>query len=121
MEKLSCANGKVIILGDFNIFFDTSSFAYKRFVDILDFVQHIDKPRHNSGHLPDCIITRKGNSDVSNFYVYDFICDNRALHVSLTCNRDHAECNQIDVRSLKRSIEVHSPLNSFGYWTLNKY
>ena len=35
--KLSCASGKVIILGDFNIFFlDTSGFAYKRFVDIFE-------------------------------------------------------------------------------------
>ena len=36
LEKLSCASGKVIILGDFNInLLDTSGFAYKRFVDIL--------------------------------------------------------------------------------------
>ena len=43
VEKLSLASRKVIILGDFNInFWDTSGFAYKRFVDILetfDFVQ----------------------------------------------------------------------------------
>ena len=55
LEKLSCACGKVVILGDFNItYLDTGGFAYKRFVDILetfDFVQHIDKPIHNSGHL----------------------------------------------------------------------
>ena len=55
LENLSCARGKVIILGDFNIIFlDTSGFAYIRFVDILetfDRVQHIDKPTHNSGHL----------------------------------------------------------------------
>ena len=63
MEKLSYASGKVIILGDFNIKnLDTSSFAYKCFVDILeifDFVQHIDKPTHNSGHLLDYIITKR--------------------------------------------------------------
>ena len=63
MEKLPCASGKVIHIGDFNInFMDTSGFAYKRFVDILetfDFVQHIDKPTHNSGHLLDYIITSK--------------------------------------------------------------
>ena len=34
-------------------------------------------------------------------YVFDFICDHRALHVSLTCNRVHPERKQIDVRSLK--------------------
>ena len=99
VEKLSCTSGKVIILGDFNIhFFDTSGFACKRFVDILetfDFVQHIDKPTHNSGHLLDYIITRKDISGVSNVYVSDFICDHRALHVSLACNRVHPERKQI--------------------------
>ena len=104
VEKLSCASGKVIILGEFNIkFFDTSGFAYKRFVDILEtfvFVQHIDKPTHNSGHLLDYIITRKDITGVSNVYVSDFICDHRALHISLTCNRVHPERKQIDVRSL---------------------
>ena len=106
LEKLSCASGKVIILGDFNInFWDTSGFAYKRFVDILetfDFVQHIDKPTHNSGHLLDYIITRRDNSGVSNLYLSDFISDHRALHVSITCSRAHPERKQIEVRSLKR-------------------
>ena len=79
--------------------------AYKRFVDILepfDCVQHIDKPTHNSGHLLDYIITRKDSSGLSNLYVSDFICDHRALHVSLTCSRVHPERKQIYVRSLKR-------------------
>ena len=84
---------------------DISGFGYKRFVDILetfDFVQHIDKPTHNSGHLLYYIITRKDISGVSNVYVSDFICDHRALHVSLTCNRVNPERKQLDVRSLKR-------------------
>ena len=87
------------------IFIDTSGFAYKRFVDILetfDFVQHIDKPTHNSGHLLDYIITRKDNSGVSNLYVSDIISDHRALHVLLTCSRAHHERKQIEVRSLTR-------------------
>ena len=80
LEKLSCASGKVIIHGDFNIFFlDTSGFAYKRFVDILETfncVQHIDKPTHNSGHLLDYIITEKDSSSVSNLYVsvWMYVC-----------------------------------------------
>ena len=41
-------------------------------------------------------------SGVSHVYVSDFICDHRALHVSLTCNRVHPERKRIDVRSLKR-------------------
>ena len=106
LEKLSCASGKVIILGDFNInCLDTRGFAYKRFMDILetfDCVQHIDKPTHNSGHLLDYIITRKDNSGMSNLYVSDFINDHRALHVSLTCSSTHPERKQIEARSLKR-------------------
>ena len=39
---------------------------------------------------------------MSNLYISDFICDHRALHVSLTCNRAHPERKQIDVRSLRR-------------------
>ena len=35
-------------------------------------------------------------------YVSDFICDHRALHVSLTRNRVHPERKQMDVRLLKR-------------------
>ena len=70
--------------------------------ETFDCVPHIDKPTHNSGHLLDSIITRKDSSGVSNFYLSDFICNHRALHVSLTCNRVNTECKQIDVRSLKR-------------------
>ena len=39
---------------------------------------------------------------ISNLYVSDVICDHRALHVSLTCNRVHPERKHIHVRSLKR-------------------
>ena len=72
------------------------------FSKTFDFVQHIDKPKHNSGHLLDYIITWKDSSGVSNLYVSDFISDHRALHVSLTCIRAHPERKQIEVRSLKR-------------------
>ena len=71
-------------------------------LETFDFVQHNDKPTHNSGHLIDYIITRKDSSGVSNLYVTDCICDHRALHVSLTCNIIHPERKQMDGRSLKR-------------------
>ena len=71
-------------------------------LETFDFVEHIDKPTHNSGHLLDYIITINASSGVSNLYVSDCICDHRALHVSLTCNRVHPERKLIYVRSLKR-------------------
>ena len=77
-------------------------FSSTKGCNTIDFVQYIDKPTHNSGHLLDYIITRKDSSGVSNLYVSDFICDHRALHVSLTCSRAHPERKQIEVRSLKR-------------------
>ena len=48
------------------------------------------------------INTIMDSSGVSNLYVSDYICDHRDLHVSLTCNKAHPECKQIDVRWLKR-------------------
>ena len=72
-------------------------------LETFDFIQHIDKPTHNSGHLLDYIITRKDSSGVSNLYVSDFISDHRALHVSLTCSKAHLVRKQIEVRSLKRT------------------
>ena len=98
VEKLFRASGKVIILGDFNIFFgDTSGLAYKRFVDIVetfDFVQHIDKPTHNSGHLLDYIITRKDSSGVSNVYVTDFNNNNN----NNNCLKSNIQCIEIRVQ-----------------------
>ena len=71
-------------------------------MDILEtfhFVQHFDKPTHNSGHLLDYIITRNDSSGVSNLYVSDYICDHIALHVSLTYNRVHPDRKQMSDRS----------------------
>ena len=94
----------VTILGDFNIYFlDTSGVAYTRlwiFLKLL-IMYNILTSQH-SGHLLDYIITRKDSSGVSNLYVSDFICDHRALHVSLTCRSAHPERKQIEVSSLKR-------------------
>ena len=93
IEKLSCASGHIMIVGDFNInYLDPSGCEYKRFVDILDtfdFVQNIELPTHSSGHLLDYVITRKNSTYASNFMVSDFISDHRVLHVSLTCMRAH--------------------------------
>ena len=57
VEKLPCASGKVIILGDFNINFWILVVLHTNGLWI--FLKHIDMPTHNSGHLLDNIITRK--------------------------------------------------------------
>ena len=85
-------------LSSFIKILDTSGFAYKQFVDILetfDFGQHIDKPTHNSGHLLDYIITRKDSSGVSNVYVSDFI-GGSALRLIRSYFSDRTQRVQID-------------------------
>ena len=109
IEKLSCASGHIMIVGDFNInYLDPSGCEYKRFVNILDtfdFVQNIELPTHSSGHLLDYVITRKNSTYASNFMVSDFISDHRVLHVSLTCMRAHPVRKLINFRSLNRINE----------------
>ena len=39
---------------------------------------------------------------MSNLYVSDCICDHRALHISLLCNRFYPKRKQIEVRPLNR-------------------
>ena len=43
---------------------------------------------------------------MSNLYVSDFICDHRALHVSLTCNRVHPERKQMSDSASVYNIEA---------------
>ena len=110
LEKLSCASGNVLIVGDFNIdFLDSSDYEYNRFINILntfDFTQHVNMPTHNSGHLLDYVITRRDNNLLSNIIVSDFISDHRVLHASLTCQRPHPARKQIQVRALRRINDV---------------
>ena len=110
LEKLSCASGNVLIVGDFNIdFLDSSDYEYNRFINILntfDFTQHVSMPTHNSGHLLDYVITRRDNNLLTNIIVSDFISDHRVLHASLTCQRPHPARKQIQVRALRRINDV---------------
>ena len=63
----------------------------------------------------DYIITRKDCDYTSNFRVSDFICDHRALHLSLRCTRPHPARKHIQVRALKhiRGDVLDADLASF--------
>ena len=80
-----CASDNVGIVGDFNIdFMDSSDYEYNKSINILDtfdFIQHVNMPTHNSGHLLDYNSTRKDNSlFLSNtIIISDFISDHRAF------------------------------------------
>ena len=106
LEKLSCASGVVVIVGDFNInYLDKSDPECKQFINVLNtfnFIQNIELPTHSSGHLLDYVICRRDCTSVSQFIVSDFISDHRALHVSLACMRPHPPRKLIQVRALRR-------------------
>ena len=103
LEKLSCMNGNIVIVGDCNIdWLNTNGSERKRFYNILEtfgFVQNICTETHRSHHLLDYIITRKDCNIISDCTVSDFISDHRVLHASLQCIRPHPVRKQITVKS----------------------
>ena len=106
LEKLSCMNGNIVIVGEFNIvWLNTNGSERKRFYNILEtfgFVQNICTEAHRSHHLLDYIITGKDCNIISYCTVLDFISDHRVLHASLQCIRPHPVRKQITVRALRR-------------------
>ena len=106
LEKLSCMNGNIVIVGNFNIdWLNTNGSERKRFYNILEtfgFVQNICTETHQSHHLLDYIITRKDCNIISDCTVSDFILDHRVLHASLQCIRPHPVRKQITVRALRQ-------------------
>ena len=106
LEKLSCMNGNIVIVGDFNIdWLNTNGSERKQFCNILEtfgFVQNICTETHRSHHLLVYIITRKDCNIISDFLVSDFISDQRALHASLQCIRPHPVRKRISVRAIRR-------------------
>ena len=106
LEKLSCMNGNIVIVGDFNIdWLNTNGSERKRFYNILEifgFVQNICIETHRSHHLLDYIITRKDCYIISDCTVSDFISDHRVLHAYLQCIRPHPIRKLIAVRALRR-------------------
>ena len=105
MEKLSCLNCRLIIVGDFNInWLDNNDSEHKQFYILFQtfgLVQCIDMPTYQNGHLLDYIITRESGDFASHK-----ISDHIALQVSLACQRPHPERKGIYVRSLRRIDNV---------------
>ena len=105
LEKLSCMNGNIVIVGVFNIdWLNTNGSERMRFYNILEnfgFVQNICTETHRSHYLLDYIIARKDCNIISDCTDSDFISNHRLLHASLQCIRPHPVRKQIAVRSLR--------------------
>ena len=73
VEKLSCLNCRLIIVGDCNInWLDNNDSERKQFYILLQtfgLVQRIGMPTYQNGHLLDYIINRESGNFASNFGV----------------------------------------------------
>ena len=71
VEKFSCLNYRLIIVGDFNInWLDNNDSERKQFYILLQtfgLVQRIDMPTYQNGQLLDYTITRESGDFASNF------------------------------------------------------
>ena len=76
------ANGKLIVLGDFNIQMDdTTSTSASKFVHLLQeygLHQYVSGPTHNRGHMVDLVITRSP-SDINNITHQDPLISDHEL------------------------------------------
>ena len=72
IELLILSQGKLIILGDFNIHIDIVHDRFtQHFLETLDsfnLKKNVSEPTHSSGHILDLVITRCSN-DLGNIYV----------------------------------------------------
>jgi len=102
LERLSAENGKLIIVGDFNVnWLNKTNQERKQLNDILDsfgLIQHITEPTHQNGHLLDYIISRGTDELITNSSVSDLISDHHVLHASLTCGRAHPPVKEVTFR-----------------------
>ena len=87
LEKLSCMNSIIVIVGDFNIdWLNTNGSERERFYNILEtfrFVLNICTETHRIHHLLDYIITRKDCNIISDCTVSDFISGYFMLHYNV--------------------------------------
>ena len=79
LEKLSCMNGNIVIVGDFNIDWLHTNGSECNILETFGLVKNICTETHRSHHLLDYIINRKDCNIISDFLVSDFISYHRAL------------------------------------------
>jgi hypothetical protein len=71
VDDLNLANGKLVMLGDFNIHIDSKNnkdaTAFLDMLDASNLVQHVSEPTHSHGHVLDLVISRPTELSLSNF------------------------------------------------------
>ena len=105
LEGLSISSGRLLICGDFNIFWlDDTDNNRKNLFNILEtfnLYQHIENSTHKSGHLLDYIIS--DDQLINSVSHSDFVSDHCALHATITCTRNHPKRKKITYRCVKNN------------------
>ena len=96
LKSIIYANGRLIIVGYFNIHVDDLDFNdVKKFLDLLyslRLIQHVTYPAHYKGHILDLIIARTEDSSVTGID-YDWLLpsDHCSIHFTTTFTKPHHE------------------------------
>ena len=109
LENVLPQNGRLIVLGDFNVHWDNKLSAetieLTSILNSFNLTQHVAEPTHIAGHILDLFITRESDDFVTSCQVSDFISDHNALLVNLSYGKPHAIRKNIEYRKIK-SIDV---------------
>lgn len=75
--------GSFVIVGDFNIHWDCkvkrNVINFSEILSMFGFLQHVDSPTHEHGHIIDLVITHENDSVVSNVTTSTLISDHHAV------------------------------------------
>ena len=105
LEILASTSGKLLIMGDFNIHWNSiNEHETKELSNLLssyNLLQHVNESTHRDGHIIDFVISREEDDLVRKCTVSDQISDHNAVHAVINCIRPHPPRKQIVYRDLK--------------------
>ena len=109
LEQAATWTGRLLLVGDFNVHWDTQDDAEKKqlaeLLDAFGLTQHVDGPTHTGGHTLDLVISRTDDDIVVECFVSDFISDHNAILMSMNTGRDHPPRKIVTFRNL-RAIQI---------------
>ena len=93
LELTSAMNGKLVLLGDFNVHVDSGSDSeatdLQSLFDCFGLVQHVHGATHIEGHTLDLVVSRASDDIVHSCEVGSFILDHNAIHIAFKVAKPH--------------------------------
>jgi len=105
LEQAATWTGKLIIMGDFNVHWNSEDNHERKdlasLLEAFSITQHVCGPTHSKGHTLDLVMTRTENNIVRECITSDFISDHNAILVTLNTGKDHPPRKYIETRKLR--------------------